>query len=141
MTILNCAEISSKIQDIFCKTNIYYSLLVYDNNVVTENEILTLCNYLRGQDVPLFLINPSCGEIQEQEQEQDQDVNKIASQYRMFVVPQHMFSSWVNRQGWSKVIEDVSIVFCLSDLCFCDVQRTLDEQKIKTSNDLCLIPL
>jgi hypothetical protein len=134
MTIFNCAEISSNIQDIFCKTNIYYSLLVYNETLVTNEEIQTLCEDLRGQDLPLFIINESCGEIQEQE------VNEIVSQYRMFVIPQYMFCSWVNMQGWCKVIEDVSIVFCLFDSSY-DVQRTLDDLQLKTSDDLCLIPL
>lgn len=135
MTYFNCADTSSKIQDVFCTTNIYYSVLVYNETVVTNEEIQTLCEDLRDQDIPLFMINESCEDIEEQE------MNKIVSQYRMFIVPQYMFCSWVNMQGWCKVIEDVSIVFCVPCDVSYNVQKTLDELKIKTSDDLCLIPL
>lgn len=131
MSVLNRTEITKKIQDVFCKANIYYSVLVYNETLVTEDEIHALCDDLRFQDVPLLTLR----EIQEQE------VSEIVSQYRMFVMPKCMFSSWVSMQGWNKVVEDVSIVFCLPCDASYDVQKTLEEQKIKTSDHLCLIPL
>lgn len=135
MSVLNCTEITNKIQDVFCHTNIYYSVLVYNETLITEDEIQTLCGYLRDQDVPLFIMTDSCLNIQEQK------VIEIASQYRMFVLPHSMFSLWVGMQGWKKVIEDVSIVFGLPCDISYDIQKTLEEQEVKTSNDLCLIPL
>lgn len=130
MSILNRADITSKIQDVFCKANIYYSVLVYNNNIITEKDIQALCDDLRVQDIPLYIIDESYSEIQEHE------VANIATQYRMFVIPQNMFGSWVTMQGWNKLIEDVSIIFCLPCDISYDVQKTT-----KTSDNLCLIPL